>query len=349
MQSDSLMTSCFRFGLSCLALCLAGCSEDLLNPRSLPTPTPAPSPTPLPVVIPIPTATPTPIPTPTPTYREAKYNDFRRDLQVATLEAVKRLEQENAETYPRIQIGDTAVIRTRGGLQIEGRLQYIVKGDVMIATSTGSRTFKADDLDAFTRLRLDGGFRTQIIGAEAAYESFYNLSQQYDLERFDLEGTLPEAERADMGQPGPLLAQAERAVEEGRGPEAFHLNRILAEYGHASAKRNLALMYFQGEVIERDIRQGEALLMDAAEQGDDKAVELLAEWRRRMEESAAQAQQEKESAPKYKTVYVSATCPHCGGKGYRTPGFSNSVGSKQLPCKCGGTGKIRVPRSVKVN
>ncbi len=350
MQTPFALRSRFRLSLALAGLIFAGCSPDeLLDPspeRATPTPVP-PSATAV-ALPPIPTATPTPVPTPTPPYRDTHYEKFRRDLQEKTLAGVKRIEAEVEELYPRVNIGDTALIRTRGGVQVEGRLQFIVDGDVMIATPSGSRTFNADDLDAYTRLRIDGGFRTNIIGVEAAYEAFYALSEEYDLEQFDLEGTLSERERAEMGQPEPLLALAAKASAEGKRPEAFHLNRILAAYGHAAAKRDLALLFFQGEVVERDTRQGEALLMDAADQGDEKAIELLAELRRRMETAQSHAQDARDSTPKYKTVYVSDTCPHCDGKGYRTPGFSKTAGSKKLPCKCGGTGKIRVPKTMKV-
>lgn len=337
---------------SCLLI--SSCTdENLLDPNpDIPTPTPPAKPTAAAadVVAPVPTATPTPIPTPTPTYRESHYEEFRRKLRLETQANATRIGEELEKTQPRINIGDTAVIRTRGGLQVEGRLQFIVEGDVMIATSSGSRNFPADDLDAYTRIRIDGGFRKEMINVEAAYEAFYKLNEEFDLTEFDLENTLSVEERAKMGQPEPLLEQAKKALEAGRRPEAFHLNRILAHYGHAPAKRDLGLFYFQGEVVERDLRQGEALLSDAAEQGDPRAIELKAELQRRLQQMQSQAQVQKDSSPKYKTVYVSVTCPHCDGKGYRTTKFSNKNGEvRKLPCQCGGTGKIRVPRNVKIN
>lgn len=83
-----------------------------------------------------------------------------------------------------------------------------------------------------------------------------------------------------------------RAYETGDGvpqdkKKALDWLRKAAGSGHAAAAYTLGMMYYRGDVLEKDIHEAAILLQRAAKNGDEKALDAMRqdELRKALEEA----------------------------------------------------------------
>ena len=225
-----------------------------------------------------------------------------RDLYWDALVEVvrRRIKAEAEEYYPLVKAGEELDLRRAGGQVARGAFQGFREDAVYLASAGGALRIEAWELAFGDRVRLDPGYREDVIDALAADYLFQRLpdhcraevpapgASPEDLAAAALRGNVRAARRIGLGH----LSNVGQDPDPGR---AYAWLTPAAKWGDAEAQFRLGTLYYRGTGVARDESLALAWLSRAAGQGHEPARHFVAaHWQReaayrRTEEEAAAA------------------------------------------------------------
>jgi hypothetical protein len=222
---------------------------------------------------------------------EAHTDKFIEKHNEVFTEKIVEIEASYDELLPLVEQGEEASIRLKNGLGVNGTIEDVSPGEIKIKTFSGIQTIDLSQLDAVNSFKFDPDFRSEIIVIEATLSAFQEVSNDYKIEDLNIDPAI----MIDLGYPEAIFEYASQQKANGDLRSSFMLFGILSKSGLPNAKRELALMYERGQGVGANRGIFDTLIRQAADEGDEKAQEILSGYEAFLASEAANEMAQREA------------------------------------------------------
>jgi hypothetical protein len=211
--------------------------------------------------------------------RDFKVNRLMDRVQLYKEAMVTEVEYDFSKNLPFKKVGETVRIRSLDGEIKNGILEKRTNEKVILRTEQGLYSFHMDEIDALSLFQIHSDFRKEVCEWKAALNTYAFFIQEDGVLELLESPHITSSEKIRIGDPDAMFELAESYRLTGEVRKAFFLYGFLAKEGDSDAELQIGLMYLDGNPIGSNFALSENLIQQAAEAGNERAGELLNEWR----------------------------------------------------------------------